>query len=217
MRDLRFPNESDDQFVARAERAGAVARLLVDAALANFDIQEHIADPRQLQTEESERRNPTVRVDYDEAFAVCGIGEGLQATKNKHWGSGPRILPLRPDDPVDPVRILYVFKEGSLYNRRFMQRRRLKELLGKRHRPLVTMAKGFTQLSFLDQLTTQQAYVIRQLLQMEPTEFWRACKGRTLIELPEKAGKLDKAVIASIEAKPKQILLNFSPEHQVDD
>ncbi len=89
---------------SRAERAARVARLLVDAALANFDIQEQIADPRQLQTEESERRSPTVRIDYDETFAVCGIGEGLAATKSKHWGSGPRILPLRPDDPVDPVR-----------------------------------------------------------------------------------------------------------------
>ena len=95
MRDLRLPNESDEQFVARAERAARVARLLVDAALANFDIQEQIADPRQLQTEEAERRNPTVRIDYVEAF-------------------------------------------------------------------------------FLEQLTAQQAYVIRQLLQMKPTEFWRA-------------------------------------------
>ncbi len=117
-RSLRLPGEADDEFRARAERAAGVARLLVDAALANFDIQEHIADPRQLQTEEAETRNPTVRIDYDEAFAVCGIGEGLQATKNKHWGSGPRILPLRPDDPVDPVRILYVFKEGRVGGQR---------------------------------------------------------------------------------------------------
>ncbi len=110
MRDLRLPNESDEDFIARAERAAQVARRLVDGALTNHDIRDFIADPELFHTEESERRNPTVRIDYDEAFAVCGIGEGLQATKSKHWGSGPRILPLRPDDPVDPVRILYIFK-----------------------------------------------------------------------------------------------------------
>ena len=107
-----------------------------------------------------------------------------------------------------------------------LQRQKLKKLLGKRYRPLVTMAKGFTQAIFLEQLTTQQAYVIRQLLQMEPTEFWRACKGRTLIELPEKAGNLDKRVMVSIEKKPKQLLLelerprthaDFDEEHQTDE
>jgi hypothetical protein len=179
-----------------------------------------------LQTEESERRSPTVRIDYDEAFAVCGIGEGLAATKSKHWGSGPRILPLRPDDPVDPVRILYVFKEGSRYNLRFLQRQKLKKLLGKRYRPLVTMAKGFTQTVFLEQLTAQQAYVIRQLLHMQPVEFWRASKGKSLIELPDDPGQLDRQVLAGMKEKPKQLLLEFgSPrtheyideEHRTDE
>lgn len=208
-RSLRFPNESDDAFRTRAERTAKYAMVLVDSALANRCIQSFIADPQLPYTEEGERRSPTVRVDYDEAFAVCGIGEGLQATKNKHWGQGPRILPLRPDDPVDPVRILYVFKEGSRYNRRFEQRRRMKELLGRKYRPLVQMAKGFTRSVFLEELTTKQAYAIRCILQMDPVSFWRSAKGKILVELPEQRGKLDAATLAGLSEKPKQIRLDF--------
>lgn len=73
-RELRLPGESDDAFRARAERAARYARILVDAALANHDIRQLIADPECLETEEHERRNPTVRIDYDEAFAIrCGL------------------------------------------------------------------------------------------------------------------------------------------------
>ena len=208
MRSLRLRDEGDAEFRDRAERAGCYARLLVDAALANLDIQRFIANPDLPYTVESERRSPTVRIDYDEAFAVCGIGEGLQATKSKHWGEGPQILPLEPDDPVDPVRILYVFKEGSLYNRRFMQRRRMKELLGRRYRKLVQTARGFTLAVFLENLAADQAYAIRRILQMEPRTFWRACKGN-LIELPDTAGSLDPDVIAGLSENRKQLLLNL--------
>ena len=206
---LRLPGEDDEAFIARAERAAEHARILTDAALANYLIQQYISDPELPYTVEHERRNPTVRIDYDEAFAVCGIGEGLQATRNKHWGRGPRILPLRPEDPVDPIRILYVFKEGSRYNRRFEQRRRMKELLGKQHRPLVQMAKSFSQAIFLEQLTAQQAHVIRRVLELDPVTFWRAAKGRIFLELPEKPGRLDVGELAAIPDKPKQLLLGL--------
>jgi hypothetical protein len=114
---MRLPSESDDAFRARAERTAKYAKLLVDSALANHCIRSFIASPNLPYTEEGERRSPTVRVEYDEAFAIGGIGECLQATRNKHWGAGPNVHPLRPDDPVDPVRILYVFKPNSVYNR----------------------------------------------------------------------------------------------------
>ncbi len=208
VRNLRLPGEGDEAFRMRAEQTAIFAKTLVDAALANFDIQMHIADPRLPETEAAERRSPTVRIDFDEAFAVCGIGEGLQATRNKHWGAGPCILPLRPNDPVDPQRILYVFKEGSRYNLRFEQRQRMKQLLGKRYRPLVTMAKRSTRRAFLDQLTAQQAYAIRRILQMDPVTFWQAAKG-SITELPEQPGRVDAIELAAIPGKPKQRRLDL--------
>jgi hypothetical protein len=114
MRPLRFDGESDDAFRARADRAARYARVLIDAALGNMCIQDFIADPDLPHTTESIRQSPTVRIEYEQAIAIGGIGECLQATRNKHWGDGPVVLPLKPDDPVDPLFILYIYKEGSV-------------------------------------------------------------------------------------------------------
>jgi len=93
-------------------------------------MQDCIADPALPYTVESVRRSPTVRVEYEQAIAIGDLGSCLSATKSKHWGDGPYVLPLEANDPVDPFRILYVYRENSVYNRRFQQRQRLKELLG---------------------------------------------------------------------------------------
>jgi hypothetical protein len=99
--ELRLPGESDEAFRSRADRAARYAQILVEAALANRDIQELIACPDfPFYTEESERRSPTVRVEYEQAIAIGGIGECLQATQSKSWGKGPYIRPLGPDDPL---------------------------------------------------------------------------------------------------------------------
>ena len=190
---LRFDGESDDAFAARASRTAEYAKLLISAALANHCIRTFINDPTLPYTEESERNNPTVRIDYDQAFAIAGIGDGIYATRNKCWGEGPRILPLEPDDPVDPCRVLYVFKDNSLYNRRYEQRRRLKELLGRRHRPLVERAKyrGCTKTIFLEQLTAEQTAAIRCILGIEPSVFWRACRGKIFLNLPPRMVQLE--------------------------
>jgi hypothetical protein len=58
-------------------------------------------------------------------------------------------MPLLPDEPGSPDRILYVYKPNSLYNRRFLQRRRLKELLGRSHRPLIGRAMSMRKKGFL--------------------------------------------------------------------
>ena len=79
------------------------------------------------------------------------------------------------------------------------------------------MAKGFTQTLFLEQLTAQQAYVIRQLLHMQPVEFWRASKGKSLIELPDDPGQLDRQVLAGMKEKPKQLLLEFGSPRTHED
>ncbi|QDT38390.1 hypothetical protein [Stratiformator vulcanicus] len=92
-------------------------------------------------TEKSLRSNPVVRVESDQAIAFGGLGETLSATRLKHWDEGPQILPLEPDDWFDPNRITYVYRENSLYNRRFLRRRRLKELPGQELTRMVEAAK----------------------------------------------------------------------------
>ena len=181
-RTVRFPNESEEAFRARAERAGHHARILVIACLQNQKVQEFLEQG--LLKESGLRSCPIVRVEYEQAIAFGRIGETLHATKNKHWGNGPSIMPLEPDDEFFVDRITYHYRENSLYNRRFEQRVRLKELLGK-DRKLVGEAKYFGKAIFLRRLTTRQAAAIRQILKIEPGEFWRAVNGKFL-DLPQR-------------------------------
>jgi hypothetical protein len=144
-------------------------------------------------TEQECRRNPTVRVKYEQAIAIGGLGETLEATKSKYWGDGPWVLPLEPDDEFFTDRITYLFRENSTYNRRFEQRKRFTELLGKRFRPLVGEAQSqyATKRIFLRDLTDAQAKAIRDILGVEPGEFWRACKGKTFLDLPARMVQLE--------------------------
>ena len=92
-----------------------------------------------------------------------------------------------------PIRITYVYKEGSLYNRRFHQRKRMKELLGREHRPLVERAKyhRHTQRMFLAALTDDQARRIQRCLNVDPVTFWRACRGKIFLDLPPRQIQLE--------------------------
>lgn len=191
MRSLRIDGESDDAFRARAERAGRIARLLVEACLQNRAVQEMIADPALPYSEESLRRHPIVRIEFEQAFAVGGIGECLDATKSKHWGDGPWVMPLQPDDPVSPDRILYVYKPESLYNRRFLQRRRLKELLGKEHRPLVGRAMAMRKKDFVAEVTPAQSRAVRQCLNVGVGDLWRVVRGKLFLTLPARIVQLE--------------------------
>ncbi len=184
MHSLRLSGETDDEFRQRAERAARVAHVLIAGCLANRRVQELLADGSL--TERECRSNPTVRVEFEQAIAIGGIGETLAATRSKHWGAGPWITPLEPEDDFYTDRITYLFRENSLYNRRFEQRKRLKELLGKRFRSLVGEAQNryTTKQIFLRNLTDTQAKAIRDVLGVEPGEFWRACKGKTFLDLP---------------------------------
>ena len=168
-----------------------MARLLVDACLANRCMQEIIADPESPYTLESVKTCPTVRIEYEQAIAIGGIGETLRATQNKYWGDGPSVLPLQPDDEFFADRITYIYRENSAYNRRFKQRMRLKQLLGKKHRKIVGEAKWHTKKIFLQYLTDEQAHAIRKILNVEPGIFWRAVKGRIFLALPKRAEQLE--------------------------
>ena len=136
--------------------------------------------------------SPMVRVEYEQAIAIGGIGECLAATKNKNWGARPQVLPLEPDDWFFPDRITYLFRSNSLYNRRFHQRRRMKNLLGI-HRKLVGDAKSDTKEMFLKHLTSEQIKAINRVFHVGPGAFWRAAKGKAWLALPPefKQGELD--------------------------
>jgi len=117
---LRLAGESDDEFRSRAERTGRIAKLLVEASLANRCVRDYIADPALPEwTLENVRVCPTVRVEYAQAIAIGDLGSCLSATESKHWGDGPWVMPLEPDDEFHPHRVTYLYRATSLYNRRF--------------------------------------------------------------------------------------------------
>lgn len=188
---LRFDGESDADFRLRAERAGKIGRFLIAACLRNRCMQGYLEDPTSMVTVESILRNPTVRIEYEQARAIGGVGECLAATKGKNWGKGPWVLPLEPEDWFFSDRITYVFKENSLYNRRFEQRRRMKRLLVKEYRSLVQEAKSSTKGNFVKRLTRDHITAIRRVFRVGPGEFWRAAKGKAFLDLPPEFVQLE--------------------------
>ena len=192
MRTLRFPDETDSEFRQRAEQVGQYAQILVDACLANECVQKYAEDVElPLFTIEDLQTYPFVRIEYEQAIAIGGIGETLRATKSKHWGKGPQILPLQQEDWFFPERITYLYRENSLFRKRFEQRKRMKEILGKKHRPLVETAKRSTKKIFLKFLTEEQSKVIQRILDIEPGIFWRMAKGRAFHLLPPREVQLE--------------------------
>ena len=182
---LRLTGESDHEFRSRAERAARIAKVLVEASLANRCVQDYIADPALPEwTLESVRVSPTVRVEYEQAIAIGDLGSCLSATESKSWGAGPWVMPLEPDDEFFPYLVTYIYRPDSLHNRRFEQRRRLKELLGRRWCPLVETAKRRTKTLFIQELTKGDADAIRRILNVEPGRFWRVATGREFLDLP---------------------------------
>lgn len=175
------------------ERIGRIARILIDAAIANHDIRAYLRDltPPRLWTVEGVRRDPTCRLEWQHVTVIGGIGESLAAARHKNWGEFLVVHPLRPDDPVRWSRILYGYKPTSPYNRRVEQRHALKRLLGRRHRKLVTQAAGSTKREFLGRwLTEEGARIIRRRLGLDPGRFWRVAKGREFVALPEQSRQL---------------------------
>jgi len=173
---------------AEATRAARIAGALIDAALANLDIQGYLRDltPPRLWTLEGIRRNPTCRVEWEHVTVIGGVGESLAAARHKHWGEFLGVQPLRPDDPVHWCRVLYIYKATCPFNRRVEQRHALKRILGRKHRKLVTLAARSTKQDFLTHwLTEAGAYVIKRRLNLDPGRFWRIAKGKEFIDLPK--------------------------------
>lgn len=169
------------------ERMARIARTLIGAALLNRDVQAHLSNPALagIWTIDAVRRCPPVRVEWAFVTVIGGVGEGLAAARNKRWGQFVGVLPLRPDDPVDPYRILYIYSPDCPYNRRVEQRKALKRILGRHHRKLVTQAARSTKKDFLARLDEAGTHAINRRLGLDPGRFWRAAKGREFIDLPK--------------------------------
>jgi hypothetical protein len=165
-----------------------LAQPFITDALANHDIQRHLSDAAwsRLWTVDGVTRHPTIRVEYEQAIIIGGLGESLAAAKHKHFGQLVGVKPLHPDDPVHPTRILFIYNANYAYSRRVEQRRVLKRLLGKEHRSLVTSASRSTKSLFLTHyLTESGTKAIRRRLKLEPGRFWRVAKGKEFLDLPE--------------------------------
>ena len=111
------------------------------------------------------------------------MGSALAVTKSKKWGDGPQIMPLNTDDWFYPEQVTYIYQPHSRYQRRYEQRMRMKEILGKRWRKLVGSAKWHNQETFLRILKPEERRAIWRCLNVGPKLFWRAAQGRAFIPL----------------------------------
>ena len=98
-----------------------------------------------------------MQIDYEEAYAIAAIDDGLAVTTPKAMGRGDHgSFHSRVDEYVDPYFITYCYKPNSKRRQRFEQRERLKELLGRKHRSLVKLAQRNTKTRFLERLDSRK-------------------------------------------------------------
>ena len=176
------------------ERAARLARVLVDAALKNQFVAEYIRDLTpwhgcpSLWTVEKVRKNPPVRVEFEHAYGLGGLGETLAACRNKpSFGRFLGVFSVEANDPVGELNVMYVFKESSPYNRRVLQRRYLKRRLGRGWRKLVGEAMYHPKRRFLAQVVTPDAAaIIRMKFGMDAGRFWRVARGKEFIQIPKR-------------------------------
>jgi hypothetical protein len=175
-----------EERIARLKALRPVAEALVAGALANRDIQGFFRDPHlgRFWTEAGQRRSPTVRVEYEHTVVIGHLGESLAIGHSKNWGRVVGVFPLRPDDPVDPYRMLYAFRRSNPYQRRFDQRVALRQALGPAFAPLVNRALRAGQGAFRAHLTDREITALRQVLGMDPAAIWRAVRGKARIAVP---------------------------------
>jgi hypothetical protein len=165
-------------------RATAARPELAEAALANESIRRMLAAYPGLYTEAGIRRSPQVRAEFVHATVIGHAGEGLSIGLRKNWGEFLGFRPLRADDPVDPFYVLYIFKEGSPYNRRVLQRKSMKRRLPRPLRRWVNVAYRSTRRDFLACLPQDAGAALRRALHVDPVTFWRAARGRLELGLP---------------------------------
>jgi hypothetical protein len=157
----------------------------VEACLENECVKSYLADGRTGWCRESLQVGPVVRVEFEHALVLGQLSESFSIARQKAWGEFLGVRPLDPRDPIDPVRVVFVFKDSATYQKRFEQRVRLRRKLGKDYAPLVLRALRSGKGEFLAGLTEDESARIRARTELEPGRFWRAAKGREFITWPE--------------------------------
>lgn len=213
--------------VSAAERMARIAAALTEAALKNVWVREYIDHPDPDWpggwTEERVRNNPPVRVEFDHATVVGGVGESLSAARLRKagetagavssWRWKPSfgeligVLPLEEETPVGEFNILYIYKGSSPYNRRVEQRKYLKKRLGTGHRQAVTEAMYWSKRDFLAKLAPHVAARIQARLKLDPGRFWRVARGKEFVEqvTPTKTPEMFEAGDRIRPARPKRV------------
>ncbi len=156
----------------------------VAACLANERVKFYLDDHSPGWSRSSLEVSPVVRVEFEHAFVLGRLGESLSAARHKAWGAFLGVRPLEAGDPVHPCRVAYAFKADAPYQKRFEQRRRLRRMLGKEYAGLVPRAMGSGKAEFLAGLSEDEAARVRARTGLKPGRFWRAAKGRELIDWP---------------------------------
>lgn len=122
-------------------------------------------------------RDPPVRVEFEHVTVLGTLPEARAASQHKTtWGAFLGIAPLRPDDPLHPTRIMYLYKPSSPNRQGYERRQGLKRALGRKARKLVRTAMRLTKTEFLQRLRPEDAQQIHTRLGIGAGDFWRACR-----------------------------------------
>lgn len=122
-------------------------------------------------------RDPPRRVEFEHVTVLGTLQEGRAASQQKTtWGSFLGVAPLRPDDPLHPTRIMYLYKASSANRESYERRQGLKRALGREARRLVRAAVRLTKIEFLRRVRPEDARQIRLRLGIGAGDFWRACR-----------------------------------------
>ena len=128
-------------------------------------------------TAEVIRQDPPLRVEFAHVTVLGTFAEAWAASQHKTtWGAFLGVAPLRPDDPLHPTRIMYLYKPSSPSRQGYERRQGLKRVLGRKARKLVTAAMRRTKTEFLQRLRPEDAQQIRLRLGLGAGDFWRACR-----------------------------------------
>ena len=172
-----------DAAAAMLVRASVARPELASTALANEAVRGLLADFPGIYTEAGLRqpaRAGGVRARHGHRPCRRGAGDRPAEALGQFLG----FRPLRPDDPVDPFYVLYVFESDCPYNRRVRQRKSMKRRLAKAYRRWVNEAYRSTRRDFLAKLPEGAAAAIRKALGLDPIGFWRTAKGTLDLHLP---------------------------------
>lgn len=172
-----------------------------DAAMANDEVQENIRLHPEVWTEQSIRRTPPLRWEFEYVLAWGGLEVMRWASGKSGWGSVKWVAPILPEDPIHPMYLECIHKPNSKFRQGMEQRFWMKKMLGKRHAPLVQKCRRNSKTQFLqwiadapadyERVLKQRAegksgvvlyppdseQVIMRRLFMTPGEFWKYARG----------------------------------------